>query len=341
MDVSSLYTNIDHNEGAEACYVKLEERKNKTITSVVLKSLILLVLKSNAFRFGNTVYHQLMGTAMGTPMAPNYANLFMTKFETDLIESYYKSKGVRPLVWYRYIDDIFFIWNEGPEKLSDFLDYAQNFSASKKMKSNIKFDVNQSIDQVNFLDVAVRINGTSLETSLYSKPTDAHMYLNTSSNHPKHVIKNIPKGQFIRIRRICSNTDEYRGNAQILSNYLEKRGYDRKALVEVIKEVSQIDRKDLLLDRARTIKDPQTIFVTEWHPSLSRLPSILKEHYHLLEQDKTLEKIFPSPPSVAFRRPRSLKNHLLRSDHNRTKNKDSKTSTTRCGRCKMCPSLRS
>ena len=29
MDVSSLYTNIDHEEGAEACFQKLEERKNK------------------------------------------------------------------------------------------------------------------------------------------------------------------------------------------------------------------------------------------------------------------------------------------------------------------------
>ena len=49
MDVASLYTNIDHEEGADACYDKLETRKNKTITSKMLKSLILLVLKCNAF----------------------------------------------------------------------------------------------------------------------------------------------------------------------------------------------------------------------------------------------------------------------------------------------------
>ena len=73
MDVTSLYTNIDHEEGAEACYESLERRKKKSIPSAVLKSLILLVLKSNAFRFGKTIYHQVMGTAMGTPMADRWS----------------------------------------------------------------------------------------------------------------------------------------------------------------------------------------------------------------------------------------------------------------------------
>ena len=40
MDVSSLYTNIDHDEGADACFEQLENRKNKTIPSLMLRSLI-------------------------------------------------------------------------------------------------------------------------------------------------------------------------------------------------------------------------------------------------------------------------------------------------------------
>ena len=53
MDVSSLYTNKDHNEGAESCFIKLQTRKNKTVSSELLRKLIIIVLKSNAFRFGN------------------------------------------------------------------------------------------------------------------------------------------------------------------------------------------------------------------------------------------------------------------------------------------------
>ena len=88
MDVSSLYTNIDHEEGAEACFKKLEERKNKSIPSIVIKNLILMILKSNAFRFGNEYYRQITGTAMGAPMAPNYVNLFMDNFEQNVLDDY-------------------------------------------------------------------------------------------------------------------------------------------------------------------------------------------------------------------------------------------------------------
>ena len=176
----------------------------------------------------------------------------------------------------------------------------------------------------------VRLNETTLETMLYSKPTDAPMYLNTSSNHPKHVIKNIPKGQFIRIRRICSNLDEYKRNCTILSEFLVKRGYNRKSLESAICEVSAMERKDLLLDKEKPKKDPQTIFVSEWHPSLSKLPTILKKHYHLLQSDRNLSEVFPEPPSVAFRRPKSIRNHLIRGDI--LPNKTEPTCTKPCGK---------
>ena len=203
MDVSSLYTNIDQEEGAEACFQKLEQRKNKLIPSNLLKSLILLVLKCNAFKFGSNIYQQIMGTSMGTPMAPNYANIFMDKFENEVINTYNQKTGFKPLVWFRYIDDIFFIWTDGHETLNDFIKYNQQFSESNQMKSKIKFEVNTSTTMVTFLDVSVTLKDGTLKTKLYTKPTDAFLYLHKSSNHPNHVINNIPKGQFIRIRRIC------------------------------------------------------------------------------------------------------------------------------------------
>ena len=51
-------------------------------------------------------------------LAPNYANLFMECFETNLINDFYKEQKKKPLVWYRYIDDIFFIWTDGETSLT-------------------------------------------------------------------------------------------------------------------------------------------------------------------------------------------------------------------------------
>ena len=65
MDVSSLYANIHHEEGAEACFKKLEERKNKSVPSIVIKNLILMIFNSNPFRFSNEYCSQIIGTAMG------------------------------------------------------------------------------------------------------------------------------------------------------------------------------------------------------------------------------------------------------------------------------------
>ena len=228
MDVTSLYTNIDHEEGAQACYEKLEERSNKTIPSKTLKSLIMLVLKCTAFKFGSKIYEQVKGTCMGTPMAPNYANLFMDKFENEVIKEYARKTGLRPLVWFRYIDDVFFIWSHGSESLDDFIAFNQSFSKEKGMRSQIRFEVNKSSNEVNFLDTKITIENGHLITNLYTKPTDAFLYLNTKSNHPKHIKTNIPKGQFIRVRRICSKHTYFLRNCAILSTFFEKRGYNSK-----------------------------------------------------------------------------------------------------------------
>ena len=85
---------------------------------------------------------EIKGTYMGTPMAPNYANLHMDWFEQNLIEDYFKLTGKQPLIWWRYIDDIFCIWTDGGESLKDFIEFIQNYSTKKKFKSNIKFTVN-------------------------------------------------------------------------------------------------------------------------------------------------------------------------------------------------------
>ena len=151
MDVSSLCTNIDHEEGAEACFNKLEERKNKSIPSIVINNLILMILISNAFRLGNEYYRQITGTAMGTPMAPNYANLFMDNFEQNLLHDYSQKTG------FRFIDDIFFIRTGHKDSLGHFISFTQNYSKSKNMKSKIKLEIHLSTNEVHSLDVTWKI----------------------------------------------------------------------------------------------------------------------------------------------------------------------------------------
>ena len=65
------------------------------------------------------------------------------------------------------------------------------------MKSKIKFEIHFSTNEVHFLDITVSLKHGKLRTTLFTKPTDSHLYLNTSSCHWSHLLKNIPKEQFI------------------------------------------------------------------------------------------------------------------------------------------------
>ena len=157
-----------------------------------------MIFKSNASRFGNEYYRQITGTAMGTPMAPNYANFFMSNFERNLLHDYSQKTGLSPLVWFGFIDDIFFIWTGNKDSLDHFISFTQNYSKLKNMKSKIKFNIHPSTNEVHFLDITISLKHGKLTTTLYTKPTHSHFYPNTSSCHPSYVLKNTPKGQFIR-----------------------------------------------------------------------------------------------------------------------------------------------
>ena len=67
------------------------------------------VLKNNYFEFNSKVKQQISGTAIGTKFAHPYACIFMDEVETSFLET----QKMKPLVWFRYIDDMFFIWTHG------------------------------------------------------------------------------------------------------------------------------------------------------------------------------------------------------------------------------------
>ena len=83
-----------------------EERDNPTPSATFICNLIEHILTLNYFRFEDNNYVVTEhGTAMGTCMAPSYANLFMGALEEKMLET----SPEKPIFWLRYIDDIFFI----------------------------------------------------------------------------------------------------------------------------------------------------------------------------------------------------------------------------------------
>jgi hypothetical protein len=110
--VTGLYTVIDHDKGIQACEEAIENRnqeQKKRMPTKYISRLLRLILKSNCFTFMKRFFHQQTGTAMGTPMAPAYANHFMGMVEKKMLDQYEHLTGLRPVNWVRYLDNIFFM----------------------------------------------------------------------------------------------------------------------------------------------------------------------------------------------------------------------------------------
>ena len=99
---------------------------------------------------------------------------------------------IAPWIWWRFLDDIFMIWFHSYEELEVFLARLNQFHEKDKFTWEIAYD------RISFLDVTVALTMGEFSTDVYSKPTDAHQYLNFGSFHPPHVKRGIPYGQGLR-----------------------------------------------------------------------------------------------------------------------------------------------
>ena len=92
---SSLYTDIPHNDGIDACRYFPNTVQDKSLPAERICDLIRMILTMNNFSFNNEHYLQKHGTAMGTRMAPSCANLFMGKFKQQAIDN----SSLKQLIW--------------------------------------------------------------------------------------------------------------------------------------------------------------------------------------------------------------------------------------------------
>ena len=177
------------------------------------------------------------------------------------------------------------------------------------------------------MDVTVKLNDGKITTTVYSKPTDSHLYLDYASCHPPHVVKNIPKGQFLRLRRICSTTQDFIVNAKSYIQHFINRGYNKEDVEKAARDAMKTSQDDLLKRCEENTKsvDDQSIFVTTYHPKLNRLSSLLKKHFHFISNDEKLSNIFNNAPIVAFRKMRSVSNYVIRSDIRQRESQPSST----------------
>ena len=296
--------------------------------------LLWLVLTKNNFQFNGKHYLQINGTAMGTRVAPTYANLFMADFENRSVYTYPK----QPLLWLRFIDDIFFIWPHGQVELDNFIKHLNN------SHSTIKFTSETSVSEVHFLDLAISLRGNrTIKTSLFVKPTDSASYLHFDSAHPRHCIRGIPYGQFLRIRRICSDRIDFVQHCVTKGRHFVRRGYPAPFIANAFLKAYKLSRESLLTPKVSEKSEiAPNILVTTYNPGFQGLKNVVNKNWDLLGKSCTTRAIYREKVMGAFRRPKNLKDYLMKAKLRPESTPTPKSSSNSCLRpnsCRYCPKL--
>jgi hypothetical protein len=341
IDVSSLYTNIPNDEGISACrdiLRKFRPSTDRPHNESIIK-LLHQVLHLNNFDFNQKHFLQVGGTAMGTKVAPSFANIFMADFE----EKWVYTHRPQPKIWLRYIDDIFMIWDHGVDSLQEFLAHLNSCHRT------IKFTSEYSTQQVTFLDTVAKVDeNMRLYTDLYCKPTDSHNYLLYDSAHPTHLKKSLPYSQLLRVRRICSHLEDFDRNATEIASHFLRRDYPQDLVEEALIKVRRIDRLTLLQPSTNPPKNDQDnlFLVNMFNPSGTPLRDIVSDTWPLIGRSHNTEYLYTKQVTFGNRRSQNLRDILIHAKLpdlketpsrplSQSKNKACKARTV----CRYCPKL--
>ena len=215
------------------------------------------------------------------------------------------------------------------------------------MSSTIIFKYSYSCKSVNFLDTTVKLepDGT-LSTSLYYKTTARHYYLHNQSYHEPHLIKSVPKSQFIRLRRICTHMHDYTKHVNEFITFFQYRGYDKTNLIKCAYEVKNMKREDLLSPKppsTQTNEQPRVPLVIHWHHKFQGIAKTIHNHFaRITKAYPSFKEVFPEPPIVAYRRAKNLKDRIVKAKHwnkSNTNHPDSSSPTTSKHKSKLDPSM--
>ena len=134
--------------------------------------------------------------------------------------------------------------------------------------------------------------------------TDTHQYLLPTSCHPKHCLA-------LRLRRICSHSDTFESRTRELTDHLCKRSYQKQEIPLAIERARQQKRENLLSYRPKS-ESSVLPYVLAYHPDLPKVRDIVNKNWPIIESSSTLSEIFTERPTMAYRRPKSLRDLLVR-----------------------------
>ena len=242
--MKSLYTVIPNDCGLQALTNFLDKRDIKEPSTSTLTRLAELVLTLNSFSFKNEYYRQVGGVAMGVEWVqtmPAYStDMWNNKSVSSTLDSYHSfTRGTSTTL----LEQLLAGGMNSKTLLTLFLYF----------HPALQFTLHELLPKRNygkpFLDINLLISEDRIKISVFYKETDTHDYLHFSSFHPDHCKRAIPYSQFLPLRRLCSDNDDFLIKSREMMTFFTHRGYPLTALEQDLRRVTTIGRPDALTGR--------------------------------------------------------------------------------------------
>ena len=305
-DVVNMFPNIDNERGLQTLREAFDRRTTQIPSTDCLIEALEICLYNNNSTFNNKHLLQTNGTATGAPNSCSYSDLAVQPIDDAIFRA--KEELFTELFYYgRYRDDCFVIWIGSLDRLNEFHDFINTLDVY------LKFTMEVGGLVLCVLDLRIAIHEGRLLTSVYSKPTDSHLYLQADSCHQEASVKGILKGVALRLRRICSTIDEFDQKSKEYSAYLVARGHNPFSVQNAFEKVRE---KSIAQARCKVERNQnkKVIFVTKYNPLGPNIRGIIKKHSHILQNSEAAREVFPEGVMVASRREQNLRELLTRAD---------------------------
>ena len=195
-DVKSLFTSIPLEEAIMICADQLFDT-NDTLSGGFDRPTFVNLMKVATslveFSFAGSMYQQIDGVAMGSPLGPTLANIFLGYYEKKIME-----EANVPLFYCRYVDDTFAVFDceadcDAFERKLNTLHDALTFTSEKECENRLPF-----------LDVLVSKNDEIISTEVYRKPSFTGLSMKWDSFCPNSMKIKLIATLVHRAIKICS-----------------------------------------------------------------------------------------------------------------------------------------
>ncbi|KAJ8943202.1 hypothetical protein NQ318_000683, partial [Aromia moschata] len=185
-----------------------------------------ICMNQNCFQYNGEYFQQHEGTAMGNSSSPFIANLFISKLETEVKDKF----EYFPRVWFRYVDDIFAVFDTKAISLDNFVAKLNNRFPTIKFTYEVEHN-----EQLPFLDVLVIRNSENKKetATLRYIPNDSHhpfQHKMASFNFLNHRLLNFPlsKERFEHEKQLIKNIAKSNGySVHLIDKLLRKHKFNR------------------------------------------------------------------------------------------------------------------